>query len=397
MSTVDASAPPTTASEQLVALLPPPREQEREDQRPEEIELLLDRERPDVPQQRRAARPRRSTTPCGRSGTSSRRRRSPASVWPRSSATVSGRKSRRVERDHAHHQEERREEPPGAAQVEPPEPDVVVLAPVAEEQARDQVAADHEEHVDAEEAARHPLHVAVIEQHGDDRERPAGRRARGCTRPAGGAAGTTRSGCSGSGHHTMVARPTLGATADCTGRYQALRPTTRSEPCPARSARPRRPARDSAAGQERSGGGDGSASTAKSALITGASKGIGLGMATAFAREGAAVMLSSRKQEALDEAAARDRGRSCRAPALETFAANAGEPDQAEACVAATIERLGGIDVLVNNAAHQPGHGPHHRRRPRRLGQDVPGERPRGAGLDPARVAGDHGGSTAGA
>ena len=41
----------------------------------------------------------------------------------------------------------------------------------------------------------------------------------------------------------------------------------------------------------------------KVALITGASKGIGLGMATAYAREGAAVMLSSRKQDALDEAA----------------------------------------------------------------------------------------------
>jgi NAD(P)-dependent dehydrogenase (short-subunit alcohol dehydrogenase family) len=91
----------------------------------------------------------------------------------------------------------------------------------------------------------------------------------------------------------------------------------------------------------------------KVALITGASKGIGLGMATAYAREGAAVMLSSRKQEALDEAA---RGIDAVVPGahLATFAANAGEPDQAEACVATTIDELGGLDVLINNAATNP-------------------------------------------
>jgi NAD(P)-dependent dehydrogenase (short-subunit alcohol dehydrogenase family) len=91
----------------------------------------------------------------------------------------------------------------------------------------------------------------------------------------------------------------------------------------------------------------------KVALITGASKGIGLGMATAYAREGAAVMLSSRKQDGLDEAAS---GIEAAVPGarLATFAANAGEPDQAEACVAATIERLGALDVLINNAATNP-------------------------------------------
>ena len=64
-------------------------------------------------------------------------------------------------------------------------------------------------------------------------------------------------------------------------------------------------------------------------------------------------MISSRKQDALDEAA---RGIEAAVPGarIATFAANAGEPDQAEACVAATLERLGGIDVLVNNAATNP-------------------------------------------
>jgi len=96
-----------------------------------------------------------------------------------------------------------------------------------------------------------------------------------------------------------------------------------------------------------------SALDGKVVLITGASKGIGLGMAKAFAREGAAVMLSSRKQEALD-AAARELEAGIPGARIATFAANAGEPDQAEACVTATIERLGRLDVLINNAGTNP-------------------------------------------
>ena len=83
----------------------------------------------------------------------------------------------------------------------------------------------------------------------------------------------------------------------------------------------------------------------KTALVTGASKGIGLAIAKAFAENGARVMLSSRKQEALEKAAAGIDGET------DVFAANAGDPEQAEACVAATVERLGGLDILVNNAA----------------------------------------------
>ena len=38
--------------------------------------------------------------------------------------------------------------------------------------------------------------------------------------------------------------------------------------------------------------------------------------------------------------------------------ANAGDPEQAEACVAATVERFGRVDILVNNAATNPYYGP---------------------------------------
>jgi NAD(P)-dependent dehydrogenase (short-subunit alcohol dehydrogenase family) len=88
------------------------------------------------------------------------------------------------------------------------------------------------------------------------------------------------------------------------------------------------------------------------ALVTGASRGIGRAIATAFAEAGAKVMLSSRKQEDLEKAAAEIGGD------VDVFLAHAGVPEQAEACVAATLERFGGLDILVNNAATNPYYGP---------------------------------------
>ena len=90
----------------------------------------------------------------------------------------------------------------------------------------------------------------------------------------------------------------------------------------------------------------------KVALVTGGSRGIGKAIAHAMAASGARVMISSRKADALEQAAAEMPGE------VQWYAANVGDPEAAEACVAATVERLGGLDILVNNAAANPYFGP---------------------------------------
>src|SRR4029079_19602141 len=88
------------------------------------------------------------------------------------------------------------------------------------------------------------------------------------------------------------------------------------------------------------------------ALVTGGSKGIGKAIAAGFVESGAKVMITSRKIDGLEATAAEIGGD------IDVFAGNAGDIDTADACVAATIERFGGLDILVNNAAANPYAGP---------------------------------------
>lgn len=89
----------------------------------------------------------------------------------------------------------------------------------------------------------------------------------------------------------------------------------------------------------------------KTAIVTGASRGIGKAIARSFVDAGAQVMLTSRKLDALQAAAKEMDGET------DVFAANAGEIDQAQACIDATMKRFGKIDILVNNAATNPYYG----------------------------------------
>ncbi|MCY7351960.1 MAG: SDR family oxidoreductase [Cytophagaceae bacterium] len=93
----------------------------------------------------------------------------------------------------------------------------------------------------------------------------------------------------------------------------------------------------------------------KVAIITGASKGIGEGIARIYAAFGAQVVLSSRKQEDLDALADEMQQQGADVAAI---AAHTGDMNALKNLVEKTIERFGGIDILVNNAATNPVFGP---------------------------------------
>lgn len=90
----------------------------------------------------------------------------------------------------------------------------------------------------------------------------------------------------------------------------------------------------------------------KVALVTGGSRGIGKGIAKAFVDAGARVMISSRKAESC-EATAKELG-----DAVLWEAGHIGRDEDCERVIEATLDRLGRLDVLVNNAATNPYAGP---------------------------------------
>lgn len=92
--------------------------------------------------------------------------------------------------------------------------------------------------------------------------------------------------------------------------------------------------------------------TGRTAIITGASRGIGLAIAQRLSDAGANVVLTSRKQESADAAAAQVGGHAV------GVAAHAVDEDAARRCVEMTLDRFGRLDILVNNAGTNPAHGP---------------------------------------
>lgn len=89
----------------------------------------------------------------------------------------------------------------------------------------------------------------------------------------------------------------------------------------------------------------------KVAIITGASKGIGEQMALSMAECGAHVIVSSRKQDAVQAVAEKIIKKGHSATAIEC---HVGYKEQLESMVHKVVSKYGGVDILVNNAAINP-------------------------------------------
>ena len=87
--------------------------------------------------------------------------------------------------------------------------------------------------------------------------------------------------------------------------------------------------------------------TGKVAVVTGASRGLGLQMAAALGEMGARLAITARKAAELDAAAAHLTERGCE---VLTVAGNLSEAQAVPALVDAVLARYGAIDILVNNA-----------------------------------------------
>ena len=140
---------------------------EQQDERPDDVELLLDRQRPEVVE--RAGRGE-----AGEVGDVAEDQLPVADVEGRGDDAVAellrlgGAEDRHPGDDDDEHREQRRQQAPGAGEPEAAEPDVAAARQLREQDVGDQVAAEGEEDADPEQAAGRPAEAEVEGDHGED-------------------------------------------------------------------------------------------------------------------------------------------------------------------------------------------------------------------------------------
>ncbi|MEU4716869.1 SDR family oxidoreductase [Micromonospora purpureochromogenes] len=93
--------------------------------------------------------------------------------------------------------------------------------------------------------------------------------------------------------------------------------------------------------------------TGRTAIVTGASRGIGLAIAERLVAEGAKVVITARKQEALDQAVAQ-----LGPEHALGIAGHADDADHQAEVVTRAVDTFGSVDLLVNNTGINPTYGP---------------------------------------
>jgi 3-hydroxybutyrate dehydrogenase len=91
----------------------------------------------------------------------------------------------------------------------------------------------------------------------------------------------------------------------------------------------------------------------KTAIVTGSTSGIGLGIAKALAKEGASVVLNGFGEAAQIETAKKEVASQRQGGTVDYSAADMSKPAEIEAMVADAVKRHGAVDILVNNAGIQ--------------------------------------------